>query len=124
MGGAPTGGWRTVAWRTVGWRGFLEGTSWSSSGGATGRRAPVSAVVVAGLGYVGLPLAMRAVAAGHEVAGYDADPVRVKRLEAGESYVEDVSASELATALKSGRVPGSAEAGLCPGLEFAVVTVP
>ena len=31
-------------------------------------------VVVAGLGYVGLPLAMRAVAAGHEVAGYDTDP--------------------------------------------------
>jgi len=37
---------------------------------------PVSAVVVAGLGYVGLPLAMRAVAAGHEVVGYDTDPVR------------------------------------------------
>jgi 3-hydroxyisobutyrate dehydrogenase-like beta-hydroxyacid dehydrogenase len=30
---------------------------------------PVSAVV--GLGYVGMPLAMRAVAAGHEVTGYD-----------------------------------------------------
>ena len=41
---------------------------------------PVSAVVVAGLGYVGLPLAMRAGAAGHKVTGYDTDAVRVKRL--------------------------------------------
>ena len=45
---------------------------------AATRRAPaertlVSAVVVAGQGYVGLPLAMRAVAAGHEVTGYDID---------------------------------------------------
>ena len=36
-------------------------------------RLAVSAVVVAGLGYVGLPLAMRAAAAGHQVAGYDTD---------------------------------------------------
>ena len=68
----------------------------------------MSAVVVTGLGYVGLPLAMRAVAAGHDVAGYDTDPVRVKRLEAGESYVEDVPAGELAAALASGRFRPSA----------------
>jgi len=57
--------------------------------------------VVAGLGYVGLPLAMRAVAAGHEVTGYGTYPVRVKRLEAGESCVEDVPPAELAAALES-----------------------
>ena len=34
---------------------------------------PVSAVVVAGQGYVGLPLAMRAVEVGHNVTGYDVD---------------------------------------------------
>jgi UDP-N-acetyl-D-glucosamine dehydrogenase len=65
----------------------------------------VTAVVVAGLGYVGLPLAMRTVTVGHDVVGYDIDAARVKRLEAGESYVEDVSSTELAAALKSGRVP-------------------
>ena len=65
----------------------------------------MSAVVVAGLGYVGLPLAMRAVAAGHDVIGYDIDVARVKRLEAGESYVEDVTAGELAAALVIGPVP-------------------
>ena len=84
----------------------------------------MSAVVVAGLGYVGLPLAMRAVAAGHEVAGYDTDLVRVKRLEAGESYVEDVPACELAAALASGRFRPSANADACDGFDVAVITVP
>ncbi len=84
----------------------------------------MSAVVVAGLGYVGLPLAMRAVAVGHEVVGYDTDLVRVKRLEARESYVEDVPACELAAALESGRFRPSADADACAGFDVAVITVP
>jgi UDP-N-acetyl-D-glucosamine dehydrogenase len=88
------------------------------------REALVSAVVVAGLGYVGLPLAMRAVAAGHDVTGYDPDVTRVKRLAAGESYVEDVPAGELAAALVSGRFHPSEEAGACAGFDVAVITVP
>jgi UDP-N-acetyl-D-glucosamine dehydrogenase len=67
---------------------------------------------------------MRAAAAGHEVAGYDTDPVRVKRLEAGESYVEDVPAGELAAALASGRFRPSANAEACDGFDVAVITVP
>jgi UDP-N-acetyl-D-glucosamine dehydrogenase len=84
----------------------------------------VSAVVVAGLGYVGLPLAMRAADVGHDVIGYDTDLVRVKRLEAGESYVEDVSEDELGSALESGRFRPSASAGDCDGFDVAVITVP
>ena len=81
-------------------------------------------VVVVGLGYVGLPLAMRAVAAGYQVVGYDSDLVRVKRLEAGESYVEDVAADELAAALESGRFLASAVADVCDGFDVGVITVP
>ena len=84
----------------------------------------MSAVVVAGLGYVGLPLAMRAVAAGHQVTGYDVDLNRVKRLEAGESYVEDVPAGELAAALGTGRFRPSAHADACAGFDVALITVP
>jgi UDP-N-acetyl-D-glucosamine dehydrogenase len=84
----------------------------------------VSAVVVAGLGYVGLPLALRAVVAGHEVVGYDTDLVRVKQLEAGESYVEDMTSCELAAALKSGRFRPSVNADACDGFDVAVITVP
>jgi UDP-N-acetyl-D-glucosamine dehydrogenase len=45
----------------------------------------VSTVIVVGLGYVGLPLAIRAAEVGHRVVGYDTDPDRVKLLDAGES---------------------------------------
>ena len=84
----------------------------------------MAAVVVAGLGHVGLPLAIRAVSVGHEVVGYDTDAVRVKRLEAAESYVEDVSSCELAAALNSGRFRLSSKADVCTGFDVAVITVP
>ena len=49
-------------------------------------------VVVVGQGYVGLPLAMRAVEVGFDVVGFDVDRVRVDRLAAGDSYVGDIGA--------------------------------
>jgi UDP-N-acetyl-D-glucosamine dehydrogenase len=84
----------------------------------------VSAVVVIGLGYVGLPLAMRAAAAGHQVVGYDTDTRRVALLASGESYVEDIPSSQLAAALASGAFRPSADASMCEGFEIAVIAVP
>jgi len=84
----------------------------------------MTTVVVAGLGYVGLPLAMRAAQAGHQVIGYDTDPSRVKLLEAGESYIEDVSDAQLMGALNEGAFKPSSEARACAGFDFAVITVP
>jgi UDP-N-acetyl-D-glucosamine dehydrogenase len=84
----------------------------------------VTRVVVVGQGYVGLPLALRAVEAGHTVVGYDTNESRVKRLCAGESYVEDVTAEHLAAALETGRYTPSDEAKACAGFDVAVITVP
>ena len=81
-------------------------------------------VVVAGLGYVGLPLAMRAAQVGYRVIGYDVDLSRVKLLEAGESYIEDVPASQLTEALDAGKFQPSGEARACAGFDVAVITVP
>jgi UDP-N-acetyl-D-glucosamine dehydrogenase len=81
-------------------------------------------VVIVGQGYVGLPLAMRAVEVGHEVVGYDVDESRIKRLAAGESYVEDVTAAALAAAIATGRYHPSAEHKACAGFDVAVITVP
>ncbi|HEX2119107.1 MAG TPA: hypothetical protein VHF91_07980, partial [Acidimicrobiales bacterium] len=63
-----------------------------------------------GQGYVGLPLAMRAVEVGHDVVGYEVDDGRVKRLQAAETYVEDVPSEQLAGALATGRYLPSADA--------------
>jgi len=84
----------------------------------------MSRVVILGQGYVGLPLAVRAARAGHQVVGYDVDSQRVKRLQAGESYVEDVPSEELRAVLDSGGYRASDEPKSMAGFDIAVVTVP
>ena len=81
-------------------------------------------VVVAGQGYVGLPLAVRAADVGHCVVGYDVDAERVKRLMAGESYVEDVAGAALEAVLASGAYRPTAQPRDCAGFDIAVITVP
>jgi UDP-N-acetyl-D-glucosamine dehydrogenase len=67
---------------------------------------------------------MRAVEVGHTVVGFDIDLDKVKSLEAGESYVEDVPSDVLKQALESGRYQPSAQPRSCAGFEVAVITVP
>jgi UDP-N-acetyl-D-glucosamine dehydrogenase len=81
-------------------------------------------VVIAGQGYVGLPLAVRAAQVGHSVVGYDVDEERIKRLAAGESYVDDVSSAELQAILDSGAFHPSADPRSCAGFDVAVIAVP
>jgi UDP-N-acetyl-D-glucosamine dehydrogenase len=52
-------------------------------------------VGVIGLGYVGLPLAVAFAREGCDVVAVDVDARKVAAVEAGESYVEDVSSDEL-----------------------------
>ena len=80
-------------------------------------------VVVVGQGYVGLPVAMRAVEVGFAVVGFEASADRVKSLLAGESYVGDISDEELTRALHEGYVPTADPADL-EGFDVAVISVP
>ncbi|HXQ61438.1 MAG TPA: nucleotide sugar dehydrogenase [Acidimicrobiales bacterium] len=82
------------------------------------------ALLVIGQGYVGLPLAMAAVEAGFTVVGFDTDDGRVKRLEAGTSFVDDVSDETLGRALATGRYRPTTEDALCAGFDVAVIDVP
>jgi UDP-N-acetyl-D-glucosamine dehydrogenase len=86
--------------------------------------ADLEKLVVIGQGYVGLPLAMRAVEAGYAVVGFDTDAARVDALNAAESYVGDIGNHQLADALASGRYVASAQARDCAGFDVAVITVP
>ena len=81
-------------------------------------------LVVAGQGYVGLPLAMRAVTAGHDVTGLEVSTDRLKRLAAGESFVEDISSAQLSAALGTGRYQVTGCPQDCAGFDVAVITVP
>lgn len=80
--------------------------------------------VVVGQGYVGLSLAVRAAESGYQVVGYDVDKERVSRLEAGDSYVEDVSDAQLLPLLASGAYRASRDPADCDGFDIALITVP
>src|SRR2546423_15573189 len=81
-------------------------------------------LVIMGQGYVGLPVAMQAVARGYAVVGFDVDEARVKRLNTGESYVEDVPDAVLQAALATGRYPATTKERDCARLDLAVITRP
>lgn len=80
--------------------------------------------VVIGQGYVGLPVAMRAVDVGMTVVGLDVDTVRIAALHGGESYVDDISSEQLKEAIATGRYLASSDYDDTAGFDVAVITVP
>jgi UDP-N-acetyl-D-glucosamine dehydrogenase len=81
-------------------------------------------VVVVGQGYVGLPLAMRCVEAGHFVVGFDTDEQKISNLKLGISPIDDVTSSKINEAISSDRyIPTSNERDL-QSFNVAVITVP
>jgi UDP-N-acetyl-D-mannosaminuronic acid dehydrogenase/UDP-N-acetyl-D-glucosamine dehydrogenase len=81
-------------------------------------------VVVVGQGYVGLPVAMRAVEVGFDVVGLDVDEERVKGLADGVSHVEDVTPERLAAAVATGRYSPTTDPADAADFDVAVISVP
>jgi UDP-N-acetyl-D-glucosamine dehydrogenase len=80
-------------------------------------------IAVVGQGYVGLPLAIRAVELGFSVTGYDTATGRVEALQAGRSYVEDVSSDQLRSANES-RYRATTDPADLASFDVAIITVP
>ena len=59
-------------------------------------------IAVYGLGYVGLPLALRFAEAGFTTLGFDTDRDKVKKLNAGKSYIERIPDREIKQAVGAG----------------------
>ncbi len=59
-------------------------------------------VAVIGLGYVGLPLAVAFARRGFRTVGIDLSRTRVRRANAGDSYIDDVSSNDLKHIIKKG----------------------
>ncbi|MGE3327751.1 MAG: nucleotide sugar dehydrogenase [Acidimicrobiia bacterium] len=81
-------------------------------------------LVVVGQGYVGLPLAMRAVEVGFDVVGFDVDQQKVEGLAAGRTHIDDVTDADVAAALGTGRYRPTSVMHDVAGFEVAVITVP
>ena len=60
-------------------------------------------VSIIGQGYVGLPLAIAIVEAGHQVVGIDLDTQLIKKLESGISTIHDLADSQIKCVLNTGR---------------------
>ena len=81
-------------------------------------------VVVIGQGYVGLPVAIRAVEVGFDVVGFELDAKKVDGLMAGHSHVEDITHERLAAALATDRYRATHEPARMEGFDIAVISVP
>jgi UDP-N-acetyl-D-glucosamine dehydrogenase len=79
---------------------------------------------VIGLGYVGLPLAIELAQAGFEVFGVDIDEARVKQLNQGKSYIQDVPTAEVRDLVRKGRFHASTDFAVLKKCDTVNICVP
>ena len=85
------------------------------------RRARVGIV---GLGYVGLPLAVEFAKAGFSVTGIDLHAGKTERVNAGDSYVGDISSAVLSKLVQEGKLRATTDFGAVRDLDTVNICVP
>jgi len=83
-----------------------------------------SSVGIVGLGYVGLPLAVGFAQAGLAVKGVEENPEKVRRVNAGDSYIDDVASARLQVVVANGMLVASTEFSALKDCDAVVVCVP
>jgi UDP-N-acetyl-D-glucosamine dehydrogenase len=86
-----------------------------------GRKAKVAII---GAGYVGLPLATAFAEEKFQVFAIDKDEEKVKKLQAGESYIEDIKSDQVKWALSSGFLFPTTSDEVLAEADVAIITVP
>lgn len=84
-----------------------------------------SPIGIIGLGYVGLPLSLRFAQSGTRVLGFDIDPGKTTKLNAGQSYILHIPSEEIARQVDLGAFKATtdfAEAATCEALIICVPT--
>jgi UDP-N-acetyl-D-glucosamine dehydrogenase len=79
---------------------------------------------VVGLGYVGLPLALEFARAGFRVIGYDISEEVVGGINAGRSHIKDVSGSDVAQVISSGRLEATTDETRMREMDAISIAVP
>ena len=87
-------------------------------------RDRTATIVVIGLGYVGLPLAVELATAGFRVRGLEVDTERVASLNRGRSYIDDVADGHLADLVGRDALSATTEAGVVVDAEAVLICVP
>ena len=81
-------------------------------------------VGVIGLGYVGLPLAMEFVRAGFHVTGIDVDQEKVKKLNRGENYIQDIKDEPVKNAVEMNQLSATSDFSVIQNLDAISICVP
>src|SRR5262245_30658363 len=79
---------------------------------------------VIGLGYVGLPLVLRFGEEHFSVIGYDVDNVKVRKLNAGESYIRHIPAERLQILLKEKQFEATSDFKRLAEADCIIICVP
>jgi UDP-N-acetyl-D-glucosamine dehydrogenase len=88
------------------------------------RLAATPSVALVGLGYVGLPLAVAFAESGAVVTGLELDTDRVAAIQAGHSFIEDVSSERLRPLVETKRLNVSTDVGMLKDADATIICVP
>src|SRR5262245_38579660 len=87
-------------------------------------RAREARVVVIGLGYVGLPLAVSFAHAGFRVVGLEMDAERVDQINRGHSYIDDIPTAAVAAEVEADRLQATSDPRVIAFADAVLITVP
>ena len=79
---------------------------------------------IIGCGYVGLPLALRFAETGQRVMGFDTDPSKIEKLNAGQSYIQHIPAAKIAEHVKTGRFGATTDFTKLRDMDAVLICVP
>ena len=79
---------------------------------------------IIGLGYVGMPLARAGWKAGFKVLGFDTDDKKIRKINAGESYLRQMPSAEISEAVESGRLSATSDFSAIRNMDVIVICVP
>jgi UDP-N-acetyl-D-glucosamine dehydrogenase len=83
-----------------------------------------ASIGVIGLGYVGLPLAVEFARHGFNVVGFDVDESKTGQINAGRSYIPDVTEKDLAEVVKAGRLRATTKLAELGDMDVIDICVP
>lgn len=79
---------------------------------------------VIGLGYVGLPLAVKIAKAGFKTIGFDIKKEKAGSINQGRNYIGDVADSDLRTLVENGMLAATTDFGEIDKVDFVAICVP
>jgi len=81
-------------------------------------------IAVVGLGYVGLPLAVEFANEGFNVTGIDVSPEKVKKINAGKNYIQDVDSALLKKLVKGKKLAAVSDFSVMKKIDCVSICVP